>query len=156
VNNITTFLQMQVDAFGRDQAKLAAFVLDHGQAFEADERTYQGRKRAAKQCFANAAMLVFKDPSLTYVEGYVETVIPILHAWARRPDGGIIDPTLRLEGVDGQPRLIRGYWGVPFATPYVRASLIRNEVYGLLGWPTQAMIELIEGKASDWKGGLTC
>jgi hypothetical protein len=62
-----------------------------------------------KQCFVNAARLVGRFRTLTYVEGYAyrEGLFPMHHAWAVDADRSVVDPTWR------DPELC-AYWGVPF------------------------------------------
>jgi hypothetical protein len=51
---------------------------------------------AAKQCFSNAQKLVLMQHKvkLTYVEGIVSSVIPILHAWVKDEENVYHDITL--------------------------------------------------------------
>ena len=81
---------------GQTQQSLAGFILEHGRFFGADAKSFKGRRMTPKECFCNATKVVLRDPSMTYVEGYVMTIIPIHHAWCMRPDGKVFDPTLRL------------------------------------------------------------
>ena len=43
----------------------------HGRTFAVDDRTFKGRRMTIKECFSNATKMVWRDRSLTYVEGYV-------------------------------------------------------------------------------------
>jgi hypothetical protein len=147
MNASREYLQMQVDAFGREHARLAAWLLDHGREFTVDERTFKGRRMRAKECFGNATRMVVRDPSLTYVEGYVTALIPIHHAWVMRKDGSIIDPTLSLKMLNGGTRVIDGYFGVPFSYDYLAECLTANRVYGILDGMNATLPALIEGKA---------
>ena len=70
---------------GLTQQSLAGFILEHGRFFGADAKSFKGRRMTPKQCFCNATKVVLRDPSMTYVEGYVMTVIPIHHVWVRAP-----------------------------------------------------------------------
>jgi hypothetical protein len=147
MNHSREYLQMQVDAFGRDQARLAAWMLDHGREFTVDERTFKGRRMRPKSCFENATKMVLRDASLTYVEGYVSVLIPIHHAWVMRKDGSIIDPTLSLKTLNGTARTIDGYFGVPFSYDYLAECISINKVYGILdGMNHKTLPDLIEGK----------
>jgi hypothetical protein len=120
------------------------FLLAHGRTFDVDGRTFKGRRMQIKNCFGNAAKMVWSDPSLTYVEGYVTAIIPFHHAWVMRPDGGIIDPTLRIKGrVGPQPH---DYVGVPFSTPFLNRFLHETRKYGLLDGMSRMSIDLMTGK----------
>lgn len=80
-----------------------------------------------KSCFKNAARLSQSDLSLTYVEGYVHTDLPILihHAWCVTGDGTVIDTTLD-DPEDAH------YFGVPFTFGQLAYEMNRTGVYGLL------------------------
>jgi hypothetical protein len=158
MNHSRDYLQMQVDAFGRKHAPLAAWILDHGREFAVDARTFKGRRMRAKNCFGNATAMVLRDSSLTYVEGYVTALIPIHHAWVMRKDGSIIDPTLSLKGLNGTARDVDGYFGVPFSFDYLAECLTANRVYGILDGMNRTLPDLIEGRVdftSDTKERLT-
>jgi hypothetical protein len=146
MNHSRDYLEMQVTAFGRDHAKLAGFILDHGRAFEADAKTFKGRRMRAKNCFGNCIHKVLTNsPDLTYVEGYVQALIPIHHAWLMRKDGSIIDPTLSLTGLNGTARDIGDYFGVPFKADYVMAHIAKTRTYGLLDGMSRPSVDLITG-----------
>jgi hypothetical protein len=52
---------------------MGIFILEHGRAFEPDERTFEGWTGEPKNCFGNSTeMVVMKDPTLNYVEGYAK------------------------------------------------------------------------------------
>jgi hypothetical protein len=140
------YLAALVKHFGRGHAGQAAFLLDHGRAFEPDAGTFKGRRMEAKNCFGNAAMRAARDARLTYVEGYVQALIPVHHAWLLREDGRIVDPTLSLIGLNGQRREIGDYFGVPFQTDFVGAFLIKTGTYGLLDGMTEESSDLMRGK----------
>jgi hypothetical protein len=126
---------------GNAQSK---FLLAHGRAFEIDERTFKAKRMTIKECFSNATKMVWHDPSLTYVEGYVTSIIPIHHAWVMRPDGGIIDPTMRIKGRAGD--MPHDYFGVPFSTRFLNEYLQIVRTYGLLDGMSNMSIALMTGK----------
>ena len=106
-------------------ALLDRFVLRNGKPYTGRKRI--GRKKAAKQCFMNAAHAVFQNPDWTYVEGFVtipEMAWPIHHAWVTTDGTDAMDPTLDTAG--------REYYGVAFDTTTLRRELVKNKVYGLL------------------------
>lgn len=123
----------------------AQFILRHGRAFEPDLLTFKGWTGEPKNCFGNAAMVVLtKDPTLTYVEGYADAIIPFHHAWLTRDDGTIIDPTLRLEDREGENP--RAYFGVPFDSDFVRRFILRTQTFGLLDGMSKQSVDLMTGK----------
>jgi hypothetical protein len=124
--------------------KHAQFILDHGRGFDVDGRTFKCRRMEMKACFGNAAKMVARDPSLTYVEGYANAIIPFHHAWVMRPDGSIIDPTLRIKGRKGD--MPRDYFGVPFSRLFLQKFLVSVGTYGLLDGMSKMSIDLQMGK----------
>jgi hypothetical protein len=139
------YLEMQIKAFGRERATLAAFVLDNGRSFAHDKLTFKGRRMRPKNCFGNATSLVMRDSSLVYCEGFVNAIIPIHHAWCMRRDGGIIDPTLSNKGINLDPREIADYFGVPFRLGFVLEFIHATGTYGLLDGMSRQSIDLITG-----------
>lgn len=104
------------------------FVLRHGIGMYG-RRPRPYRLRQIKQCFANSQALLFEralfNEKLTYVEGYVESVITIHHGWLVDKDGNVIDVTLRdSEGL--------AYYGVPFDTDYVASIIRQTDFFGTL------------------------
>jgi hypothetical protein len=129
--------------------RIAEFVLAHGREFRPDGSTFKGRRRTAKQCYCNCTGMVFDDringdDRLVYVEGFVSPYLT-QHAWIMRPDGSIIDPTLR----DDKP--CRLYFGVPFSTLYLARTVRRNRVFGLLSPMHTTFFDLIEGRETEWR-----
>jgi hypothetical protein len=108
----------------------AAFLLRHGRGFTSDARTFKGRRMMAQNCFRNATLRAHRDESLTYVEGYVWSLIAIHHAWLIDRDGRVIDPTLKAKWLDGEARRPTAYFGVRFNTPFVRRFTVQTERYG--------------------------
>ena len=120
------------------------FLLEHGRAFDIDARTFKGRRMTIRECFSNATKMVWRDPALTYVEGFVCSIIPIHHAWVMRPDGEIIDPTLRIKGRSGP--LPQDYFGVPFSTRFLNLYLRTVRTYGILDGMHKMSLDLMTGK----------
>jgi len=70
-----------------------------------------------KQCFANAARLALREPTLTYVEGFAHSgLIPVHHAWTVDLKGRVIDPTWRTRPEDEYAHKVHdmAYLGIEF------------------------------------------
>jgi len=110
------------------------FVLTHGQFFpNYIPKPKWVRKGVIKQCFANCAKAVMRNPDkLIYCEGFASGIIPVNHAWLLTTDGQIIDPTwdgrkeIKHEGEGTE------YYGVPFKFGYVLRILRETGYYGVL------------------------
>lgn len=100
------------------------FILDNGKAYPITDETFDGPRGQAKACYMNAGRMALSDEGATYVEGYVDVGIPIKHAWLV-VNGKVVDPTLKPDGH------VRGYFGVPFTTGYLRESIMDRKVWGL-------------------------
>lgn len=68
-----------------------------------------------KYCYDNSREALHEYPSLTYVEGYVTSVIPIAHAWNIDGNSEVVELTLREKY---SPAKDRSYFGVSFDTEY--------------------------------------
>jgi len=103
------------------------FMLTHARAYRIGPRTYDGPRGEVHGCFMNALHTALWNPDLTYCEGkaYIHGV-GIDHAWLVDAAGVVVDPTIEDNGQ------VYGYFGVPFATAYVRRAALRNGVYGVL------------------------
>ncbi len=101
-----------------------AFVLCHGQFYTPGPRPSSIKKETNRQCFKNAADLVFRHPELTYVEGWGFNMIPIHHAWCVTSEGKVVDPTWK------EPESCI-YFGVAFPGNILTAILLQSEVYGV-------------------------
>ncbi len=104
-----------------------------------------------KDCFMNAARAVVMDfVDLTYVEGFAisggSLRLPVHHAWLVTDDGQVIDPTWGQhaamiveeyrggdldEPSDTTPGVL--YYGIPFTQKALQASMLENEIWGMLG-----------------------
>lgn len=118
-----------------------------------------------KECFSNSQDLVFSNPKLSYVEGYVTherlpLVIP--HAWTLNEEGSVIDPTWRLEGGTYFGIALNKAWLLDFLGDRIakgkdnhRAVFEGNyqEGFSLLreGLPQEALAEPIEASFSFTK-----
>ena len=108
------------------------FVLQNGIWCNITDETFEGKRKKSKECFKNAFQLVQKNfEDLVYVEGYANSVIPTLHAWAIDKEGNVIDPTWRSS---------HGYFGVPFKFDYVARTLHERGLFGIIdnmqmSWP---------------------
>lgn len=68
-----------------------------------------------KHCYDNSREALLEYPNLTYVEGYVTSVIPIAHAWNIDGNNEAVELTLREKY---SPAKERSYFGVSFNTEY--------------------------------------
>ncbi len=80
-----------------------------------------------KDCYANAARLALDNSNYTYVEGiatpdFIE--LPIQHAWCIDNKDNVIDPTWKTAG--------SVYYGVPFNTEFLRETILKTEIWGLI------------------------
>lgn len=98
------------------------FILRNGKTYAPRSRI--GRKRQAKQCFANSTRFVL-DNGGSYVEGYTLGMgLPIHHAWVTMNGNDAMDPTLEASTHE--------YFGVEFGKALLQRELLRKETYGLL------------------------
>jgi hypothetical protein len=103
-----------------------ALVLAHGRLFTPSPWDPARPKGLPKRCFANALRLAAVDPTLVYVEGYAHIgLLPVPHAWCARPDGTVADPTWPDE-------VCAGYLGIPLATWFVQARMVKTGHLGVL------------------------
>jgi hypothetical protein len=88
------------------------YVIQHGRSFIGIKRPKGYRRRTAKQCFHNAAMLAIEGRG-TYVQGYAArehgVQLPIEHAWITVDNVHAIDVTWP----DSEQA---AYFGVPIPT----------------------------------------
>ena len=128
MENLRNILSEQVAAWARMglPALLERFVLKHGVEFQGDLRPKGVRKQAMKQCFRNAAQLVWEE-SMEYYEGYAmgsDIAFPFLHAWNVRK-GKVIDTTLK------DPTKYQ-YLGLRFTARQLIGEQVKHNVYGML------------------------
>lgn len=124
------------------------FILDNGQNYVANAKTYEGPRDPMHECYKNATLAALSNKDRTYVEGYMTVHgVPIEHAWTVDKTGQVYDSTVT-------PDLgISGYFGVPFKTDYVLASGLLNKVYGLLGHNSRKTLDpLLKGQVKDFRG----
>lgn len=69
-----------------------------------------------KHCYDNSREALLEYPGLTYIEGYVTSLIPIAHAWNIDGNSDVVELTLREKY---SPVKERSYFGVSFDTEYV-------------------------------------
>lgn len=109
-------------------------LLEHGQAFPTNADTYKGKRGTKHHCYENSAKKAFADSSLTYVEGYMTVHgIPLEHAWVVDKKGYVIDPTITAGGV-------KGYFGIPMTTEFVRDTGLRTGYWGILSNQTNRQL----------------
>ena len=125
------------------------FVLKNGRFWIPDTLPNNIEPGKLKQCFANAATLAINDRTLTYVEGFADSIIPVLHAWCVTKYGVVVDPTWA--GTKGTvlPTVGKAYYGVPFSYNYLSKSLIQNKYFGLID-RCETGFPLLTGKDKDF------
>jgi predicted ABC-type ATPase len=123
------------------------FILDNGQNYVVNAKTYEGPRDPMRECYKNATLAALRNKDRTYVEGYITVHgVPIEHAWTVDKTGQVYDSTVT-------PDLgVSGYFGVPFKTDYVLASGLLNKHYGLLGHESRKTLEpLLKGKVEKFR-----
>lgn len=129
-----------------DARRPTTLFTEHGRGFYMGPQTFKGPRGKQHHCYMNATKAVWKDSSLTYVEGYVSVHgVPIAHAWAVTRSGTVIDSTTR------STRGIGGYYGVPFKREYLDKALARSGYYGLISHTNPA---LLNGRDKDFAATL--
>lgn len=129
------------------------FLLANGQSFETTPHTWDGPRMEQGMCFMNATHMALANESYTYCEGLVTVYgVCIDHAWVIDRNNKVIDPTI----VKEPNERIGEYFGVAFDKDYLRKSIQKNNVYGLLGWPyaKKTCVPLFEGKTKKFKAKL--
>lgn len=90
-----------------------------------------------KECYEAAGRCFLWDrggsSSLTYVEGYATSIIPVQHAWVVTEDGQVIDPAWNGQEIEGVGSLTPGtsYFGVPLSTEFVRTHILDSGTWGV-------------------------
>ncbi len=114
-----------------------AYVLQHGQPYHMDDKTFSGPRGPSKQCFMNSARAALdSNGKLTYVEGQAHIgPLAIAHAWTVDKDGIVRDPTFTA-GKPGSAVTARGYFGVPFTAEQVYETMARTGMYGIISHST--------------------
>lgn len=102
-----------------------------GSFFEPVQLPKGFRKLPRGQCFQNAAHLAHDNPTtLSYVEGFAYSIIPIHHAWVTNESGIAIDPTWNKRTMKESRG--KAYFGVIVPTQVMRDRLVERRVYGNL------------------------
>lgn len=123
------------------------FLLDNGQNYVVNNKTYEGPRDPMHECYKNATLAALSNKDRTYVEGYMLVHgVPIEHAWTVDKTGQVYDSTIT-------PSLgVSGYYGVPFKKDYVLAAGLMNKHYGLFGHESRKTLEpLLKGKTENFR-----
>lgn len=113
------------------------FLLREGKFYPPTKLPSKYERGIPKSCFGNSVELGVHKHDLTYCEGLVWSVIPIVHAWNLDKNGNVVDLTLS-ENIEHH---VRGYWGVEFSLPKLIQLLEDRQTYGPFiddfkcGWP---------------------
>lgn len=106
------------------QDKYSSFyelVLELGQEMK-PTRTPKELIGQPKNCYYNSLRLAFKNPQLTYCEGYTfanKIPFPLAHAWLLNKSGRVIEPTWE------EPA--QAYIGIAFSITFVKSILKERE-----------------------------
>jgi len=117
---------------------IEGWLLERGEEFEGVARPSWLRRKQPKACFRNSYELALRrSGDLTYCEGFVVTVVPLLihHAWCVNGDGQVVEPTL------ADP-VGASYFGVRVPLQGLLAVIAKTETLGVLYKPDgHAIIE---------------
>jgi hypothetical protein len=97
---LRAYLQQMADNWAQlgAPALMERFILRNGDEYEGRPLPKGYKLGTPKECYCNAATLVFQRPGLRYVEGYVwreGLPLAIQHAWCIDAKGRVIDNTLQ-------------------------------------------------------------
>lgn len=137
VELLETMVRFSLDQCEGRALPIEQLVLSHGKVMTAIPTEQTGVKR---ECFKNAALMAFDDPSLTYVEGVaIGTYIPfpIHHAWCIDAEGNVIDNTW------DNPEECE-YMGIAFPTRYLRKKIYEKGYYGILSGEFRLNEDVVE------------
>ena len=124
---------------------LEDFVLKNGKRFTLAPLPSGVKSGELRHCFENAFHLACSS-NLTYVEGYANEVVPVLHAWCIDNKGKVVDPTW----VNSFNNPDTAYFGVPMKLRFVMKSVFRSKHYSVLddwknNWP------ILRARKSEWE-----
>lgn len=137
IDEVTGYLQQVATLRARNPrpegyvySSVEAFVLQHGEPF-GPSTWYAGAPSARQgQCYRNAFQLAQLDPDrYTYVEGWAQGIIPVMHAWVVDEDDQVLEPTWRDGGT--------AYFGVRFDFDLLCKTALSRRFYGMLDNPEQ-------------------
>ncbi len=84
-----------------------------------------------KRCFDNCSKLAYKYKKLEYIEGYVQSIIPIEHAFLINDKNEIVDPTLAIKSGSGKylgtDRFGSEYYGIIIPKNILKILKINNK-----------------------------
>ena len=135
MTNLESSLRRMVDGWESlgHPALLERFVLRNGRAFTPRKRI--GRRRKARHCFQNSTHFISEQDG-EYVEGYVDCIIPIHHAWVTINGTDAMDLTLK----DTEDR---EYFGVVFSREVLWEEMLKTGHYGILDTTRGLNIDLM-------------
>lgn len=120
---------------GLTQDDYVRYVAAYGQEYKAAPLPNDVKLGVPNECYKNASLLVIENEDMTYAEGFAypspKKDIPVLHAWAVKKDGTIVDNTFRHQlGLD--PMKVR-YFGIQYDRSKYLTYLYKARLYGVLG-----------------------
>lgn len=129
----------------RQYSSMYDFVLKNGVECKPQVFPYQKFEcapRTKRECFRNAWILA-EWFDLIYVEGYANSIIPVIHAWCVDEELNVYDPTW-----DDPEKA--SYFGVLFSNRYVGNTIFERCKYGVLD-NFEMRYPLLTGIHNDFK-----
>lgn len=131
---------------GLTQKDYVRYVAAYGQEYKAAPLPKDISLGVPNECYKNASLLVLEHEDMTYVEGFAypspKQDIPVLHAWAVKKDGTVVDNTFRYQlGMD--PTKVR-YFGIQYNRSKYLAYLYKAKMYGVLGSTDKNALKAIQ------------
>lgn len=120
----------QYARWARGSHAIEGWLLERGEEFEGVARPPGLRRMQAKACFRNSYELALRSGDLTYCEGFVVTVVPVLihHAWCVDAEGEVVEATL------ADPVGV-SYFGIRVPLQALLRVIAATETYGVLYKP---------------------
>lgn len=118
------------------------FILKMGTEFKNTKIIKPIKYGKMKECYKNASLLCMYNEELEYVEGFANSIIPVMHAWCIDRSGNVIDPTYK-----NQEKC--NYYGVIFKKEFMHKKILKNKIYGILEADYKNEYEILSGKCDN-------